>query len=117
MIPHHPLIYRSFIGTLTGTPLLVPLLVPPIFKVSERKVTMPQLAKALDEGRVIECFGAGTAAVVSPIAKIGYNGKDYTVPLDPTKPEHPAGALTQRVWDSIVGIQYGKIEHEWSVKI
>jgi len=87
------------------------------FKVSERKVTMPQLAKALDEGRVIECFGAGTAAVVSPIAKIGYNGKDYTVPLDPTKPEHPAGALTQRVWDSIVGIQYGKIEHEWSVKI
>jgi len=87
------------------------------FKVSERTFTMPQLAKALDEGRVIECFGAGTAAVVSPIEQIGYMGKDYAVPLDPSKPGHPAGALTQRVWDSIVAIQYGQVEHQWSVKI
>lgn len=75
------------------------------FKVTERTYTMPELAKAIDEGRVIECFGAGTAAVVSPIEMIGYQGKDYKVPLDPSKPDHPAGALTQRVWDSIVAIQ------------
>eukprot|EP00658_Telonema_sp_P-2_P012494 TRINITY_DN14756_c0_g1_i2.p1 TRINITY_DN14756_c0_g1~~TRINITY_DN14756_c0_g1_i2.p1 ORF type:complete len:390 (-),score=111.99 TRINITY_DN14756_c0_g1_i2:274-1443(-) len=87
------------------------------FKVSERKITMPELAKAVDENRVIECFGAGTAAVVSPIDLIGYNGTDYKIPLDPSKPDHPAGALTQRVWDNIVGIQYGEIEHEWSVKL
>lgn len=86
------------------------------FKVSERTYTMPELAKALDEGRVIECFGAGTAAVVSPIELIGYKGTDYKVPLDPSRPGHPAGALTQRIWDSIVSIQYGELEHEWSVK-
>lgn len=40
---------------------------------------MPELARALDEGRVIECFGSGTAAVVSPIELIGYRGKDYKV--------------------------------------
>ena len=86
-------------------------------QVSERKYTMPELAKAIEEGRVIECFGAGTAAVVSPIEHIGYMGKGYDVPLDPNRPDHPAGVLTQRVWDSIVGIQYGEVEHEWSVKI
>jgi len=87
------------------------------FKVSERKYTMPEMVKAIEEGRVIECFGAGTAAVVSPIEHIGYMGKGYDVPLDPNRPDHPAGVLTQRVWDSIVGIQYGEVEHEWSVKI
>ena len=78
---------------------------------------MPEMVKAIEEGRVIECFGAGTAAVVSPIEHIGYMGKGYDVPLDPNRPDHPAGVLTQRVWDSIVGIQYGEVEHEWSVKI
>ncbi len=87
------------------------------FKVSERKYTMPELAKAIDEDRVIECFGSGTAAVVSPIELIHYQGKDYQVPLSATNPDQPAGDLTQRVWDTIVEIQYGKVEHEWSVKL
>ena len=78
---------------------------------------MPELAKALDDGRVIECFGAGTAAVVSSIELIGYNGKDYKVPLSATNPDQPAGDLTMRVWDNIVGIQYGDIESPWSIKI
>jgi branched-chain amino acid aminotransferase len=88
------------------------------FKVSERNYTMPELAKALDEGRVIECFGAGTAAVVSSIESIGYNGKDYQVPLSATNPDQPAGDLTMRMWESICGIQYGEIEKpEWSIKV
>jgi len=87
------------------------------FKVTERNYTMPELAKALDDGRVIECFGAGTAAVVSSIELIGYNGKDYKVPLSATNPDQPAGDLTMRVWDNIVGIQYGDIESPWSIKI
>jgi branched-chain amino acid aminotransferase len=87
------------------------------FKVSERNYTMPELAKALDEGRVLECFGAGTAAVVSSIEMIGYNGKDYQVPLSATNPDQPAGDLTMRVWNEICGIQYGEIESDWSVKI
>lgn len=87
------------------------------FKVTERNFNMAELTKALDEGRVIESFGCGTAAVVSPIELIAYKGKEYQVPLSATNPGQPAGDLTQRVWDQITEIQYGKVEHEWSVKV
>lgn len=82
------------------------------FKVSEKTYTMPQLAKAIDEGRVIDCFGAGTAAVVSPIKSINYKGKDYLLPEQQT-----LGPYAKRMWDAITDIQYGRIEKEWSVKV
>ncbi|KAJ7417279.1 Branched-chain-amino-acid aminotransferase [Willisornis vidua] len=47
------------------------------FKVSERYITMSDLTTALEEDRVKEMFGAGTACVVCPISKILYKGKDF----------------------------------------
>jgi branched-chain amino acid aminotransferase len=87
------------------------------FKVSERTVTMKQLTRALGEGRVHEMFGAGTAAVVSPIKAIHYNGQDLQIPLDKKDPTSLAGPLAMRFWEAITMIQYGEIQHEWSVKI
>ncbi|ORY53858.1 aminotransferase [Rhizoclosmatium globosum] len=87
------------------------------FKVSEKKVTMPQLVEALKEKRVVEMFGAGTAAIVSPIKNIFYKGTDWAIPLDPKDPSSQAGALTKRFADTIMGIQYGEIPHEWSVVV
>lgn len=45
------------------------------FDVQERKVTMGDLVEALNEGRVHEMFGSGTAAVISPIKMISYANK------------------------------------------
>ncbi|TPX31968.1 branched-chain-amino-acid transaminase [Synchytrium microbalum] len=87
------------------------------FKVSERPITMPELAGALKEGRVLECFGAGTAAIVSPIKNISYLGKDLKIPLDPKDSSAGIGPLAKRVADTIMGIQYGEIPHEWSVVV
>jgi branched-chain amino acid aminotransferase len=84
------------------------------FKVTERKFYMDEVVQALNEGRVLEMFGAGTAAIVSPINLIGYMGKDYKVPLDPADPKAAAGPIASRMSDTIIGIQYGEIEHEWS---
>jgi branched-chain amino acid aminotransferase len=80
------------------------------FDVSERFLTMGELVEAADDGRLLEAFGAGTAAVVTPIEAIQYKGKDIAI---------PTGDLTKRFWDAITGIQYGKSEgpHGWSVKI
>jgi branched-chain amino acid aminotransferase len=72
------------------------------FDVSERFPTMAEIKKASDDGRLIEAFGAGTAAVVSPISCIQYKGKDIEIPA--------TGKLTKRIWDEITGIQYGKIK-------
>lgn len=87
------------------------------FDVTERRVGMAELAEAASEGRLLEAFGAGTAAVVSPVKLIHWAGKDITIPLDPTDASAGAGPLTKRMWDSLGAIHYGRVEHPWSVKI
>ncbi|KAJ3317513.1 branched-chain-amino-acid aminotransferase [Boothiomyces sp. JEL0866] len=87
------------------------------FKVTEKPVTIHDVAKAVKENRVIEMFGAGTAAIVSPIKLIHYNGTDLNIPLDPAKPDAQAGPLTTKIADTIMGIQYGEIPHKWSVVV
>jgi branched-chain amino acid aminotransferase len=84
------------------------------FKVSERKITIFDILDGVKENRVIEAFGSGTAAVVSPIKLISYHAVDYSIPIDT---ELGIGKLTKRFADTILGIQYGKIPSEWSVKI
>jgi len=82
-------------------------------EVSERNVTMAEVVSAVDEGRIIEAFGCGTAAVLSPIKLVHYNGRDLEFPLA----NGQSGDMCQRLWNEITGIQYGKIEHPWSIKI
>jgi branched-chain amino acid aminotransferase len=71
------------------------------FEVHERSPTIHELKEAADEGRLLEAFGSGTAAVVSPISCIEYQGQDINLPQSP-------GSLTQRFWEAITGIQYGR---------
>ncbi|KAI9193384.1 aminotransferase [Polychytrium aggregatum] len=87
------------------------------FKVTERPITMSELAKGVKEGRVLEMFGAGTAAIVSPIKNINYKGEDLAIPLDPKDPTSQAGPWTKKFADVIMGIQYGEIPHKWSVVV
>ncbi|KAI8882218.1 branched-chain amino acid aminotransferase II [Backusella circina FSU 941] len=87
------------------------------FKVSERNMTMPQLRDAIKNGSVVEMFGCGTACVVSPIKTIGYMGEDLDIPLDPNNPNAQAGPYTARINKAIHDIQYGVVEHPWSVVI
>ncbi|KAJ3342141.1 branched-chain-amino-acid aminotransferase [Gonapodya sp. JEL0774] len=88
------------------------------FKVSERYIVMNDLVKASAEGRLIECFATGTAAIVSPIKLIGYKGLDIPVPLDPSNPESQAGPLARRLFEEIMAIQYGERPgHPWSVVV
>jgi branched-chain amino acid aminotransferase len=86
------------------------------FKVTEANFTMTQVAKALSEGRVLEAFGAGTAAIISPINRIHYKGADLTVPLG-TQGSSSAGELAQRLLDTMSAIQYGETSSPWSVPL
>ncbi|KAI7517474.1 hypothetical protein KC331_g21684, partial [Hortaea werneckii] len=82
--------------------------------VSERRFHMRELAEAASEGRLLEVFGSGTAAVVSPVRSIGYQGNLIGCGL----PEGvEVGEITKRMKDWIEGIQYGEEEHPWSVKV
>ena len=81
------------------------------FEVSERAITMPEIEEIASKGRLLEAFGAGTAAVVTPISHIQYKGEDIEIPA--------TGALTMRIFHGIMDIQYGKVDgpEGWSVKI
>jgi branched-chain amino acid aminotransferase len=82
---------------------------------SERKITMPQVRQAAEEGRLLEVFGAGTAAIVSPVRTIHYEGEDIQIPLQPGK---EAGPLAERMKGWIEGIQYGEEPNNpWSVVV
>ncbi|KAK3069353.1 branched-chain-amino-acid transaminase bat2 [Teratosphaeriaceae sp. CCFEE 6253] len=90
-------------------------LVPQGWKVSERRFHMREVSTAAKEGRLMEVFGSGTAAVVAPVRSIGYQGGLIDCGL---KEGEEVGAVTKQMKDWIEGIQYGEEEgHAWSWKI
>jgi len=84
------------------------------WKVSERYVRMQELADAESEGRLVEVFGAGTAAIVAPVRKISWKDRMIDCGL---KQDEEAGEVALKMKNWIEGIQYGDEEHEWSYKI
>ena len=83
------------------------------YKVSERLLSVDELISACKEGRLEEAWGTGTAAVVSPIGKLMYEGVEYDVNGG------KIGATTQELYDTLTGIQWGKIEDSfgWICKL
>ena len=83
------------------------------YTVSERLLSVDELIDALEKGTLEEAWGCGTAAVVSPIGKLAYGDKEYTVSGG------EIGEVTQKLYDTLTGIQWGKIKDEfnWVYKI
>ena len=48
--------------------------------VEERRISVEEVVHAIREGRLTDAFGAGTAATIAPIAKIGYRGEVFDLP-------------------------------------
>ncbi|KAH0104933.1 branched-chain amino acid transaminase, partial [Aureobasidium melanogenum] len=89
-------------------------LFPEDWEVNERRFSVRELAEADKEGRMLEVFGAGTAAVVSPVRNIGWRDSMINCGLEADK---EAGPIAQRMKDWIEGIQYGDEAHPWSFKV
>lgn len=81
--------------------------------VSERLITIEELFAAAENGDLEEAWGSGTAAVISPIGHMSWNGK--TVTINGGK----IGPLTQRLYDTLTGIQWGTLEDPfgWIVRL
>lgn len=81
--------------------------------ISERKFTIHEVKKAAEEGKLVEAFGAGTAAIVSPIKNIEFRGESIAVPVKLGN----SGELTKQLLSWIEEIQYGEVEfRNWSRK-
>ena len=83
------------------------------YKVSERLISVDELLQAAKDGTLEEAWGTGTAAVVSPIGHLFYEGNDYVVS------NNQIGELTQKLYDELTGIQWGlkPDERNWCLKV
>ncbi len=77
------------------------------YKVTERRFTIDELMEASDKGTLVEAFGTGTAAVISPIGELNYQGKIAVINDFKTAP------LTQKLYDTLTAIQWGDAEDKF----
>src|SRR3990167_6753282 len=82
-------------------------------RASERQVGIDEVMAAHRAGTLTEVWGTGTAAVISPVGELAYKGEKMVINGG------KIGPLTQRLYDAIVGIQYGQAPdpHGWTVEV
>ena len=71
-------------------------------EVEERLISIDELIDAIHTGRLEEAWGTGTAAVVSPIGVLNFEGEELVVG------NGGIGETTQKLYDELTGIQWGK---------
>jgi branched-chain amino acid aminotransferase len=81
--------------------------------VEERRISVDELIQAQKDGKLEECFGTGTAAVISPVGKLRY--KDDVMVIGDNK----IGPVSQKLYDTVTGIQLGNLEDTfgWRVEV
>ncbi|BAU28330.1 branched chain amino acid aminotransferase [Aneurinibacillus soli] len=72
--------------------------------VVERRISIEELYEASVNGTLEEAFGTGTAAVISPIGELNWEDKQITI----NKGE--IGQVSQELYDTLTGIQNGKVK-------
>ena len=82
-------------------------------RVSERAVSIDEVAAAARAGTLQEVWGTGTAAVISPVGELAYRGERIVIH------DGKIGELTKRLYDAIVGVQYATAPdtHGWTVEV
>lgn len=83
------------------------------YTVREERLSVDDLMAAGHNGKLEEVFGTGTAAVISPVGQLRY--KDDVVVVNDNK----TGELTQKLYDTLTGIQWGRLEDKygWTVEV
>ncbi|WEG11808.1 branched-chain amino acid aminotransferase [Pullulanibacillus sp. KACC 23026] len=81
--------------------------------VRETRISIKEVFEAHARGELEEVFGSGTAAVISPVGELNWNGDIITVG------DQKIGPLSQRLYDAITGIQTGKVADpfDWTLDV
>jgi branched-chain amino acid aminotransferase len=76
-------------------------------------ISIDEVLEANRKGILHEIFGTGTAAVISPVGSLHYQGQDCLINGGKT------GALAQKLFNEILAIQYGEKAdpYGWVVKV
>ena len=80
-------------------------------EVEERRVSVEELIQAQKDGKLEECFGTGTAAVISPVGKLRYKDEVMTIGGG------EIGPVSQKLYDTVTGIQLGRLEDPFGWRV
>lgn len=81
--------------------------------VKEKRISIKEVFEAYEKGHLEEAFGAGTAAVISPVGELNWNEEKIKIN------EGKIGFLSQQLYDTMTNIQLGKQEDpfDWTLKV
>ena len=81
--------------------------------VEERRISVEELEEAARTGALEEVWGTGTAAVISPVGHLRYVNDVFQIG------DGGIGEISQRLYDTVTGIQLGKIQdtHGWTMEV
>lgn len=81
------------------------------YEVEERLISIEELVEAQKNGSLKEMFGTGTAAVISPVGSLYWQGEQLVIGDGST------GELSARIYDTITGIQTGRLEDRFGWRV
>ncbi len=83
------------------------------YSIKEEALSMDDIVAGTKDGSLQECFGAGTAASIAPVGCLRYQGQEHIIN------NFQIGEMTQKIYDQLIGIQYGMIDdsYGWIVSV
>lgn len=83
------------------------------YETAEEKLDVHDVLADIESGKITEVFGCGTAAVIVPVGKFGYQDKEYLIN------NNEAGPISTQLYQELTDIQYGRKEDPfgWTMTI
>ncbi len=73
------------------------------YEVAEAPVELSEMLADIRSGKITEVFGCGTAAVIAPVGRFGYQGEEYVIN------GNQVGPVSSRLYQELTDIQFGRI--------
>ena len=73
------------------------------YEVSEEMIDVNQMLADIESGKITEVFGCGTAAVIAPVGKFGYQDNDYLIN------DFEVGPVSRHLFKELTDLQYGRV--------
>lgn len=83
------------------------------YEVAEEMLDVHEVLADIQSGKITEVFGCGTAAVIAPVGKFGFEEQEYIIN------DYQSGPVSKHLYDELTGIQYGRVPDRfgWTLTI